>query len=230
MGVCASATWEITGGSFSGLFAKGTKVNAIVRLSTGSDNTGTGKSPPILGIYRVPAIGIKLFPTQDPSKSVVTQNIVAFDSNGFDGNGNKWFLQSDSWWSTWLYGSSFVTKGFVKCFEKFVDNGRFQSVRGAARINQNGQFIGESNVVSPGLLKITPSAPSLVTSVPDDFRKELMMYGDGEMKFNIIAISNQDPDALINSNNVIGRVTLNAPVISQNCDYFLHFHHSTENN
>jgi len=230
MGVCASATWEITQSTvqnYTGLFAKGTKVNAIVRLSVGSDNVGTGKTPPVLGIHRVPAVGIKLFPIQDPNVEVMTQNIIAFDSHGFDGNNNPWYLQ-DNWWSTWLYGNSLVTKGFVKSFERLVDNGRFQSVRHAARVTQNNQRIQESQVRSPGLIKITATAPRLSGGNPDDYRKELMQYGDGEIVLNIIAIPNQDSDALINANTVIGRVTLNAPVISQNCDYFLHFHHSSE--
>jgi len=230
MGVCASATWEIIQGvsqNYTGLFAQGTKVNAIVRLSVGSDNVGTSKSPPVLGIHRVPAIAIKLFPTQDPNLNVYTQNILAFDSNGFDGNNNPWYLQGN-WWSSWLYGNSLVTKGFVKSFERFVDNGRFQSVRHAARVNQNYQLIPEQNVRSPALIKITTTAPKLNVNNLDDYRKELMLYGDGEIKLNIIAIPNQDPDALINANTVIGRVTLNSPVISNNCDYFLHFHHSDE--
>lgn len=202
-------------------------MNAIVRLSVGSDNTGLNKYPPVLGVYRVPAIAIKLFPTQDPNLEVITQNVIAFDSHGFDGNSNQWFMQGN-WWSTWLFGTSIVTKSFVKVFERYVANGRLQSVRPVARVNQYGATIPENQVRSPGALRITSSTPSIIGPAPDDYRKELMVYGNGEMKFNIIAQGNLNPDTLPFANTVIGRLTVGVPVISENCDMFLHFHHSKE--
>jgi hypothetical protein len=240
-GVCGEATWEILAGNrYTGLFAKGTRIPAIVRLSTGGNNTkyyATLPTSEVLGHHRNLGVAVKLFPTQDRAAKVATQNLLTFDQTGLDGNPSPWFMRGartkanqygEQFFTNWMAGTGLVTTGFARLFSAFATDVRLR------RIDHLGATDGRNQPVP------TPHAPRFVKLVPsatfhadqrqnqwDDFRKELLDLGKlGALAFDIIATdSNPTEPSAADPGIQIGRLTLGSPVVSEFCDQQLHFPH-----
>lgn len=264
-GICATATWEIdeassgvnrlSGGRqqpYTGLFAPRTKVNAIVRLSS-----GTNVSRPDAHLLKASwGIAVKLFPTavENTDEPVRTVQIVMFDQDGVAGTSSREMLRSEDpsrphYFINWLFGhdpfalASIATfNNFVKPHEQLgtplVQDARLQAIDEVARVTGAGAEIPIERAHYPSILKIqlADSTPHLAdianrasgANLEDDFREQLMTYRDGEVQFDVIADNNAlGPKAMrsIGAEQKIGRLTLNHMVVSDVCDKQLTFKH-----
>jgi hypothetical protein len=264
-GVCATATWEMNGVSggvnrnaenqrmpYTGLFAPTTKVNAIVRISSGtniSDPTGKVLLPSW-------GLGIKLFPApaSRPDQPASSVQIVMFDQSGVAGSASREMLRSDNpsephFFTNWLYGSDLFALASLTIFNRFVTphthlgtplakQARLQAIDEAARVTGAGVPVPIENAHYPTILKVqlaegVPTLDEIAARNPGvdlggDFRDQLVSYTDGELVFDIIG----DNDALgpeplkrVGSEQRIGSLRLGAPVVSDVCDKELTFKH-----
>jgi hypothetical protein len=265
-GICASATWVIedgvgthldAGGSsqpYSGLFASGTKVNGMVRLSSATNVV----APDAWILPASWAVAVKLFPApaDEPNRRVRSVNFSMFDQNGVSGTRSREMLRPDEdgshYFVNWLYGDSFGARTMISSLDKFVrphtHNGeslgkqlRLQAIDTLALVTQDGQPIATSDAHYPTVIKLqlASSVPrlddvahrfdvGLLQSLNNDFRKQLLAYADGEIVFDIIADRRAEgPDALrsAGSDQRIGTLTLNHMVVSDLCDMDLTFQH-----
>jgi hypothetical protein len=264
-GICATATWEIdaatsgvnrsAGGErqpYTGLFAPRTKVNAIVRLSS-----GTNVSVPNAHLLKPSwGIAVKLFPTpvERTDERVSTVQIVMFDQSGVAGSSSSEMLRSDDpaqphYFTNWLLGDdpfalvSIATfNNFVKPHEQLgtplVQEARLQAVDEVARVTNEGAEIPMAEAHYPTVLKIqlaesTPHLADIAQRAPGadltrDFREQLMTYQDGEIKFDVIADNDGHGPAALRSTSAmqrIGQLTLDHMVVSDVCDKQLTFKH-----
>lgn len=261
-GICASATWTIDDTSeglnvntnavapYTGLFAPGTRVNAIVRISSGTNQSNPNAW--VLGASW--SIGIKLFPvpSDQPNTPTKTVQLVMFDQNGVAGTFSQEALFSDSasrphFFANWLYGNDAFAVSSVAIFNKFVvphehlgtplaKQARLQAIDEVARVAVGGAEVPIEQAHYPTILKLSldPATPRVRDLVEDfsyvasDFRKQLLVYYDGEIVFDIIADKNaKGPDAMrtVGRDQKIGQLVLDAMVVSDVCDRHLTFKH-----
>jgi hypothetical protein len=266
-GICASATWSIDDGTgvnlvsggeaqpYTGLFASGTKVNTIVRLSTATNVV----KPNPWTLTAAWSIGVKLFPApaDQPDTPVRTVNFAMFDQNGVAGTRSHEMLRPDDdghhFFANWLYGDGFAARTMISTLDKFVKphthNGesvgkqlRLQALDSLALVTQDGQDVDKSAAHYPTVIKLqlAESVPYLdevsdridtgwFHTLNNDFRKQLLAYNDGEIVFDIIADrAAEGPDALRSAGGEqrIGTLTLDRMVVSDLCDQDLTFQHS----
>jgi hypothetical protein len=265
-GICASATWEMSDGAagvnrsqsgarqpYTGLFAPGTKLNAIIRLSSGTNvpEPNARVLPPSWGI------AVKLFATaaDRPDDPARTAQLVMFDQNGVDGTSSREMLRSDDpsqphFFSNWLYGNGVFAVTSLAIFNRFVTphtqlgqtvkrEARLQALDEVARIAANGEDIPMEKAHYPTIMKIqlgdeTPSLADVASraaagvDLSRDFRDQLVNYHDGEIVFDLIADNDaRGPAALrpLGVDHRIGRLTVDHMVSSDVCDRQLSFKH-----
>ncbi len=265
-GVCASATWSIDAGSgyhvaagsdqpYTGLFASGTKIDGIVRLSTAT-NVVKPKSWPLKAAW---SIGVKLFPApaDQPNKTVRSVNFAMFDQNGVSGTRSSEMLRPDGggshFFANWLYGDGIGARTMISALGKYVrphtnmgeslgTQLRLQALDTLALVTQEGADVALGDAYYPTIIKLqlADSVPFLDEvsdrldlgfwdTLSNDFRKQLLAYNDGEIVFDIIADTRAEgPDALpgADTSQRIGTLTLDRMVVSDMCDLDLTFKHS----
>jgi hypothetical protein len=220
-GVCAEATWHIEEGSpATGLFQKGTKVRAIVRFSS-----GTQQSRHEPGKKRILGMAVKLFPTRDIREAVETRNVFTLDRHGFEGSSRPSFFDEKPgeplYFSNLAPPKSLVGKvanGFFGRFDLLPDR---RPLYAPAGIDQTGKTL---KPVTPDEVRFYPIRKTVPAGpVPADFREELLRYKAGEIAFKIVLPA----DSLLDwkTPKRIGTLVVGRPVVSAVCDLELHFHH-----
>jgi hypothetical protein len=265
-GICASATWTIganavgvdrsQGGArlpYTGLFAPGTELNAIVRLSSGTNVP----APNARLLQPSWGIAVKLFatPPSRPDVPARTAQIVMFDQNGVDGTSSREMLRSDDpsqphFFSNWLFGDGVFAQASLAIFNRFVaphtqlgqpikQEARLQALDEVARITGTGGDVPIESAHYPSILKIqlaesTPALDQVASraatgvDLSADFRDQLLAYADGEIAFDVIADNDaQGPAALRSAGTEakIGGLRLDHMVVSDVCDKLLTFQH-----
>jgi hypothetical protein len=241
-GVCASARWQVSVSTgYTGLFAAGTNVPAIVRMSASGNNTKATSSIPAMSLLNPRSFGlaVKLFPCSDPQRTVRTRNLLLFDQTGLDGNPSPWYMRGprqgdgtfgEQYFLNWMHGSGPVSTGFERLFSRFASDVRYRSLQPLAEVD--GAGLETPAGISPRFVRLIPSA-----WYPDDekatrwgdFRSELLqLASQGPLAFEV-AVSETNPVASAppRKEMVIGRLTLDAPVVSEFGDRQLHFSHKT---
>jgi hypothetical protein len=217
-GVCAAATWKIDRpSSLTGLFAEGTEVPAIIRFSSGTRHSRLSD-----GANRMFGLALKLFPTRDPARPVVTKNIFMLDQHGFEGSRRPYYLQpgegeDEVYFTNVAPPRSALGKLANRFFARFDWHPENRPLYPLAEVDQEGRAISPADAVTPEEIHLVPEAPDFgVASLDDDFRDELLRYGPGEIRLRIETAQGER----------LGRVTVTGhPVVSEFCDLELHFHH-----
>ena len=263
-GICASAVWEIdeasqgvnrnAGGvqTYTGLFAPKTRVNAIVRLSSGTNIS----NPSGTGILPSWGIAVKLFPAPSarPDAATTSVQIVMFDQSGVKGSSSREMLRSDDpaephFFINWMYGHDPFALTSLSIFNRFVRphlhlgqplerQARLQALDEVARVTVTGAEIPVAEAHYPTILKFAladgvPTLDQVAARAPGvdlshDFRDQLLAYEDGELAFDIIGDNRAEgPEAMraTGKDQRIGRLTLDRMVVSEVCDKSLTFKH-----
>src|SRR4051812_11537261 len=147
-GVCAEARWEVYAESgYTGLFAPGAVVPALVRMSASGNNTAFKSgflSIPLLRQPRSFGLAVKLFPAPDPNQKVPTCNLLLFDQTGVDGNPSPWYMRgarqengtfAEQYFLNWMHGSGLITTGFARLFSRFATDVRHRSLNSLANVD-----------------------------------------------------------------------------------------------
>ena len=241
-GVCAEAQWEIFSDTgYTGLFARGTNVPAIVRMSASGNNTRFDPRFAAIPLLRRPrnfGLAAKLFPSRDPDRKVRTCNLLLFDETGVDGNPSPWYMRgerradgtyAEHYFLNWMHGTGPITSGFARLFARFATDVRHRSVEPLAAVDASGDPVARPR--HPRFVRLAPSArypePDTATRW-EDFRLELLeLAGIGPLTFEI-AVSESNPveSPQPRQETVIGRLTLGSPVVSTFGDCRLHFTHA----
>lgn len=232
-GVCTEATWKITEDSeATGLFAKGTELPAIVRFSSGtSDSEYIPKSQNAPG--RIFGFAVKLFPTQDLDQEVETQNIQTLDTYGFDRTYRKRFFHEDTGEAVTFTNVAPAKSTFGKLLATFFD--RFdlsnfvRPVHPLALIDRHQESVENPKI--PYEIHFVANFKARKDHVPTDFRADLMTH-PGELSMDIIIRSFEPKKlrrgryaAIKNIDKKIGVLKIHERVISESCDFKIHFHH-----
>jgi hypothetical protein len=264
-GICASATWEIdesaagqnrnTGAKaqpYTGLFAPQTKVNAIVRISSGTNVS----DPNARGLNPSWGIAVKLFPVPMDQTATATKSVqlVMFDQSGVAGTSTREMLRSDDpskphFFINWMYGSDLFALGSIAIFNQFVTphqhlgtkldrEARLQALDEVARVKIGGAEVPIAQAHYPTIVKLAlaegvPTLDELVQRAPGvdlskDFRDQLLTYEDGELAFDVIGDNDaKGPETMktVGADHKIGRLRLNKMVVSDVCDKNLSFKH-----
>jgi hypothetical protein len=228
-GVCTDATWKITEPSeATGLFAKGTKLPAIVRFSSGTSDSEYGTDT-----GRILGFAAKIFPTQDRDEDVQTLNIQTLDTYGFDRTYRKRFFHEDHGDAVIFTNVAPAQSAFGKVLATFFD--RFdlsnfvRPVYELAMIDANQEKVETPKI--PYEIHFIANFKARSGVVPLDFREDIMTH-PGELSMDII-IRSFEPQKrrrgrfapIRNIDKKIGVLTLHNRVISESCDLKLHFHH-----
>lgn len=240
MGICASGKWRIEEGSgYTGVFERGAELPALVRISTGGNETNAGGG----AVKRVPALAIKLFPAPSSATRAPTINILTFDRFGFAGSSEPSIVASrgarsdasnEQFFANWVFGeglSGAPSRGFARFFEQVVQttlgvtdfNGRFASVNHAAARRADGSPVASPR--APRFVKLVPSIESgaAIESIPIDFREELRARGP--LSFAIQLVDGSEATVASDASAPVGHLALDALVVSDFCDKALRFHH-----
>jgi hypothetical protein len=143
LGITFAARWEIGSDSpFTGLFAPGVRLPyAIVRVSSGT-REATSRDKRIMGL------AIKLFPTQDPKKKVLTRNILTLDQFGFDSDTRMRPFHSDSGQGVYYTNfappndpNAFLPRNLNRFFNHFDAPNEHRPVEALAEVDAEGQPI-----------------------------------------------------------------------------------------
>jgi len=233
-GVCASAKWIIPDDSPSkatGLFAPGTEVSAVLRLSTGTHASERLYNKEPQG--RIFGMAVKLFHQQDDSKKAITSNIVTLDHKGFSRSDRPFMLiegKKDLFFTNFApvesiigsekMGQTVAGQLLSKALDMFDDPNFARPVYVTANYDQNGNKVSKPTV--PFELRFTPRFITPVKNY-DDFRLELLDYDEGSFDINIVRLNESDKPEEV----TIGSIKLDFPMfITHNCDLRLSFHHS----
>lgn len=223
-GVCAEGTWRVWEKTLAtGLLApredgRPTEVRAIVRMSMATPS-------PVFepGKKRNFGIAVKLFPTQDEQEPVVTRNILTLDQTGLTGDDRPSVLASAKeqvFFVNDVPGTGFLAWLGQRTFEKLDPPSTFRGLQPLAQVRADGTEVAKA--VAPRLIHIVPTmAPR---PAAPDFRDELMAYGSGELRFDLVLPLQYG----VPERRVIGSLELGQPVLSLACDQVLTFHHARE--
>jgi hypothetical protein len=233
LGICSKARWRVSGrSSYSGLFRPATDLPAIIRFSTGGNNTSSQAE---LGFHRMPAIAIKIFPTdKDSSQLTESRNLVLFDEQGPLGNAQPWFLfdtlsgENRHFFTNWIFGTDPVAEGTVKSFGHLVFNPRHLPLTVLASVKANGSYESSESLVIPHFIKISYDGKRKAERF-QDLREELSNYGDADLHFKVAVFADSaGPDTVRRSDGEeIAELTeISAPILSTFCDRSLFFHHA----
>jgi hypothetical protein len=239
-GVCAEARWEVTGESgYTGLFAAGASVPAIVRMSASGNNTRIDPRFPAIPLLHQPrsfGLAVKLFPASDPAQPARTRNLLLFDQTGVDGNPSPWYMRGarqkngafgEQYFMNWMHGSGPITSAFARLFARFATDVRHRAVDSLATVDAAGQAVAESR--APRFVRLIPRArfPDDERSTQwKDFRLELLdLARPGPLAFEIVVSETNPVEPGPRTETAIGRLTLGPPVVSSFGDRQLHFTH-----
>jgi hypothetical protein len=244
MGVCADAEWKIESGSVgTGLFAAGTDIHAIVRMSAADVNISYVK-----GEKRKFGLAIKLFPSGTESdKAVETANIFTLDHTGLDGEDRESYLYPASlnaplyFQNTALGGQDdWKIRTLVWILKQYDEVGaQYRTLEKLAAVDQNGMSIASPK--APLLVRFVPvvneTADQKAKHIKADLREEILSYDAGQISFEIwvskvdmfSALSNFASfaaDTQFSEFVKVGQLTIGKAVASKICDQSLHFHHN----
>lgn len=231
-GVCAEAQWEITAQTdYTGLFAPGARVPAIVRMSASGNNTRY--RPLLLHSPRSFGLALKLFPATSPNEPAHTANLLLFDHTGVDGNPSPWYMRGapylgggfgEQYFLNWMHGNGPVTSGFARLFSRFATDVRYRAIDAMGRSDAAGRAVNESK--SPRFVRLVPIAQFPQEARWEDFRLEILALASlGPLAFDIFASERNPVDPGPRTETKIGRLTLGEPVVSEFGDRQLHFSH-----
>lgn len=236
-GACAKGRWIIPATSdsnFTGLFSPETSVPAIVRLSSGTndsmrlDEEGKPKG-------RIYGMAVKLFHTNSENEKAITSNILTLDHKGFsrskrskmlvlDPRENELHFTTNSPVEN-IIGSdngvlAFMGKLLSRALDMF-DNPNFsRPVYVSANYDDLGNRVTEA--LTPREVRLVPKFPDSDNQYPD-FRYELLGYKEGSFDIEVI----DSTRFTVFRKRVIGKLEIDYPfVISDTCDRSLSFHHS----
>ena len=234
LGICAKARWRVHARStYSGLFHPATDLPAIIRFSTGGNNTSTQAE---LGFHRMPAVAVKIFPGEaaDPSQLTESRNLVLFDEQGPIGNTQAWFLfdslsgENRHFFSNWIFGTDLFAQGTTNAFGRLVFNARHLPLTALASVQAGGSYETSESLVVPRFVKISYDGKRKPEKF-QDLRDELSNYGDNELHFKVAVFPNSASPAAVPSSagDEIAELTeISAPILSTFCDRPLFFHHA----
>jgi hypothetical protein len=231
-GACAEGRWTITeDSSATGLFAKGTRVRAIVRVSSG-DKTSEGGE---LAGGRILGMAVKLFPTANDGKRVLTRNMVMLDQYGFERSKRLRAFHEDDGGSVHFTNvapaKSAVGQFLSTYFDRFDKPNFARPVYAAARARVDAPDLAPAAATVPYEIRLAAraSAEPLIDGdgqrtvgedMTMDFRPELVRFGAPTLD---IVIQSFDGTNVVAKR--IGTLEFGAFVVSDYCDLSLHFHH-----
>lgn len=225
-GACAEARWVISEDNpYTGLFAPGTDVPAIIRISS-----GTGASEYIEGDDfdgRIMGMAIKLYPTDSKDHKVLSRNIVTLDKYGFESSTRKHtFWEDDDTTPVYFTNVAPAQSALGKFLSTFFD--RFDNPNWARPLYQ----VGRANIGGGDLLEYSFPYEVRYQINPKSISKNLKTFGD--FRSELVALKNVDLDIILQSHNgkdviakKIGTLKVGSFVVSDYCDLKLHFHHSS---
>jgi hypothetical protein len=221
MGVVYEAVWEITEESpATGLFAKGTKIPAIVRISAATAQVDWSPNAD-----RVIGMAIKLFPTTDEDKPVTTANLFTLDQFGLGGSKCATLLQGEGpddvrYFRNIAPAKSLVTKVATGLFGRFDIHPDTRPLYPLTEVTSTGARVAKP--VTPHEVQFYRRAKAQSRDFSLDARTELSTYRPGDLSFEIVIPAQK---GFGNANLPVGKLTLGKSVISVAGDQELHFHH-----
>ena len=227
-GICLAGKWKITAEKtgYTGYFAPGAEGLVVARASVGFDETKKGS-------LRAFGMGIKLFPTQDPSEVVRTANLLLIDDNA--GTMTEHFtdavllneprltplnLITDAATRRSLLGKASILSTVKRAQSEADGNSGIRQVYPVSRAG----LADVRDAVTPALMKVIGSPESEPRESPADFREDLRVsnYANG-LHFDILVAAERRADADWKS---IGKLSFDRDVVSDDCDERLHFLHA----
>lgn len=220
-GVCADATWSITAGTGTGLLAPGTRVPAIVRFSE-ARNTPTHPGP------RSVALGVKVWPTDDPFKEVLTANLATSDQFGIDGQERLQALRPEPKhgplrFMNTIWGTGMTAEIVNQAFTLVDPEPTRRPLYPFTTVGTDGKVV--STPKTPRFLHLVLRRPTHRVPIEADFRQEIMHYKSGELVLDIVVPSQKG----FGNEGPIGTLVVGAPVVSKTCDLELSFYHHPTN-
>lgn len=228
-GICADADWDIqTEGPWTGLFARGASVPAVVRFSIGNNEPQARG-----GVARLFGMAVKLFPARFAGEPNETRNIHLLDETGLDGSKRGRFFghEREGGYYTNVARSTLATGRIASAlFGRFDRDPSRRPLAPLASVWADGESVFVAR--APGELRLVPriSAAGMrrLQLARDrghglaDFRDEILAYGSGAIAFDILL---PDGDGADSQWYRAGSLRLGASVLSKTCDLSLHFHH-----
>jgi hypothetical protein len=226
-GICFKAHWRITTATpWTGLFGSGTEVPAIVRASVALSATTAGSR-------RAFALAVKLFPTADPTATVLTENFFVMET--LTGTRKKHFLDARLDNEPALGGIpgslqdldlGLRLRDDLNAVDAALSPGGpdygYRPVAGLARASAGNDGPGRAPHWIE--LAIAPGTPRISAA---DFRDELRteMY-PGRVLNYVIRAADHHPRGKRHADwRLIGSLELMESVTSPGCDGRLHFAH-----
>lgn len=212
-GICFKGKWEIDQSNiYSGLFKKGTRADIIVRASTALSETKRGD-------YRAFGFAGKVF-----SASNNSANFFLIDDLG--GTLADHYTDVELTNEPKVSTTNAVIKNLLyalKLASSFSDADRNPGIRQLYELSEAGETTDKT--ITPKWMKVKANVEQAINE--EDFRDELKIdhYG-GALVFDLY-VANQENDEANHQKNWqrIGKITLEASVVSNSCDHRLHFHH-----
>lgn len=229
-GACAAGRWKVTeASSATGLFAQGTDVRAMVRVSSGDHVSEGGEAAG----GRIMGIAVKLFPTASDTQRVLTRNMIMLDQYGFERSKRLRAFNEDDGGSVYFTNvapaKSAVGKFLSSYFDRFDKPNFSRPLYASARAQVDGADLPLSKANVPYEIRLqtsTTAAPlgdgdaTIAPGTRLDFRAELLKSGAPALD---IVLQSFDGEQVVAKK--IGRLELESFVVSDYCDLSLHFHH-----
>lgn len=220
-GICFSGTWTIHSDAqekkFTGVFAKGTQENVIVRASVALSGT-TQKDKRAFGM------AIKLFPKDS------AHSLNAFVLNSFGGVRTKHVLDltmnnEPSLGGLPRFGDVRTALRIKSDLEKADRHSGAEKAQYAFRpITHLANYQNKESFHSPKWLRLSPTSVERVDK--NDFRDELAIQNYAQQKLvYAISVANKTEKKSQAQWQVIGNLMLTESVTSAACDQQLHFKH-----
>lgn len=212
-GICFKGKWEINQANiYSGLFREGTRADIIVRASTALSETKRGD-------YRAFGFAGKVF-----SSSEQTANFFLIDDLG--GTLADHYTDVELTNEPKVSTTNAVIKNLLyalKLASSFSDADRNPGIRQLYELSEAGETNGK--IITPKWMKVKANVEQTINE--DDFRDELRIDNySGALIFDLYVANQENTDADNEKNwQKIGKITLEASVVSNSCDHRLHFHH-----
>lgn len=218
-GACATARWTIDEDSpATGLFSKGTRVPAIIRVSSGDKVSEGGEAAG----GRILGLAVKLFPVSSDTQVVKTRNIIMLDAYGFERSKRLHTWEEDNgdpvYFTNVAPARSALGRFLSTFFDRF-DNPNFaRPVYATARASIGGGELLES--VTPYEIRFRSRRSATPPPAELDFRAELQRTPETTLD---IIIHSFDGRSVVDK--TIGRLELGKFTVSDYCDRRLRFHH-----
>ena len=218
IGICFSGTWKITQPTnYTGYFSNGSEGLIIVRASE-------ALGQPNRGDYRSFGFAGKLFPTTDPNdgRDYRTANFFTVDDLG--GTNSRSFLElgkSNAPDTSFHLSTVFSLPMIGTIAKTFLATDVNAPIRQLYPISELDLSRGH-NPVTPARMVITSDGYDSGRAVPNDFRRELQLWGyqNRTLSFGINVAATP-----LSQYKRIGTITLTQEALSDGCDHRLHFQH-----